>query len=372
MGRLVKSLDPTRPITYESDLDPAGAADVLGLHYPHEYPDYLLWPNAAYWMNQSIARDWMPGGQWIWDRSKPLYIGEFLWVPGTSAADFTILFGDDAYSDPAYYRTQAKGLTWRMQIEAYRAYGVNGMCPWTMFEDPAVVSGQFDLVPDQNYLYQIQKAAYDPNAVVVQEYNTRFFAGESVQRTVHVYNDRPVARSFTLRWRAGAGDWQARTFALPPAGQWTNTIAFQAPTATGPFPLQFELSSATNVVFTNTLACCTLPRTTLSLPAGLKVGLYDPLGLTAGLLQRFGLAYSTVTNLHTAAYNQFDLLIVGRNALTSDAVPEIGAATITAQWQDFCTARRLGARARTDQLSSLDACGPEPGDLRRQLRLSQP
>ncbi len=48
-------------------------------------------------MNQPIARDWMPGGQWLWDHSKPLYIGEFLWVPGTSAADFTILFGDDAY-----------------------------------------------------------------------------------------------------------------------------------------------------------------------------------------------------------------------------------------------------------------------------------
>ena len=335
MGRLVKGLDPTRPITYESDLDPGGAADALGLHYPHEYPDYQVWPNAAYWMDQTIARDWLPGGQWKWDRSKPLYIGEFLWVPGTSAADFTILFGDDAYSDSAYYRNQAKGLTWRMQIEAYRAYGVNGICPWTMFEDPAVVWGQFDLHPDTNFLYQAQKAAYHPNAVTVQEYNTHFFTGDTVQRTVHVYNDRLTPGSFTLRWCAGAGSWQSRTFSLPPAGQWSNAVPFQAPAASGPFALQFELSDATNVVFTNTLSCSALPRTTLAVPPGLKLGLYDPAGATATLFQRFSLPYTTVTNLHTAAYDQLSLLVVGRHALTNGPVPEIGAATIAAQWQDF-------------------------------------
>jgi len=335
MGLLVKGLDPTRPITYEADLDPGGVADALGLHYPHEYPDYQVWPNAAWWMDQTIARDWVPGGQWKWDRAKPLYVGEFLWVPNTSAGDFTILFGDEAYSDPAYYRNQAKGLTWRMQIEAYRAYGVNGICPWTMFEDPSVVWGQFDLHPDQNYLYQVQKAAYHPNAVVVREYNTRFFAGDTVQRTVHVYNDRLTAGSFTLRWRAGAGAWQSRTFALSPAGQWTNTISFQAPIAGGTFPLQFELSDSTNVVFTNTISCSSLSRTWLAMPPGLKVGLYDPAGATATLLQRFSLPYITVTNLHTAAYGELDLLIVGRDALATETLPEIGAATIASQWQDF-------------------------------------
>ena len=146
MGTLVKNLDPTRPITYEADLDPGGVADALGLHYPHEFPDYQVWPNAAWWMDQPIARDWVPGGQWIWDRAKPLYIGEFLWVPNTSAGDFTILYGDDAYADPAYYRNLAKGMTWRMQIEAYRAYGVNGICPWTLFEDPVVVWGDFTCI----------------------------------------------------------------------------------------------------------------------------------------------------------------------------------------------------------------------------------
>ncbi|HKI69409.1 MAG TPA: glycoside hydrolase family 2 TIM barrel-domain containing protein, partial [Verrucomicrobiae bacterium] len=229
LGATVKNLDPTRPITYEADLDPDGEADVLGLHYPHEFPDYHVWPNDAYWMDRPIARDWMPGGQWIWDKSKPLYIGEFLWVPGTSAADFTILFGDDAYFDPAHYRILSKGMTWQMQIEAYRSYGVNGICPWTEFEDPSVVWGVFDLHPNSNYLYQVQKAAYEPNAVFVDQYNPRFFTSETVQRSLHAYNDTMASNNFTLRWKAGAAAWQTTTFSLPPAGQWQGNISFQVP-----------------------------------------------------------------------------------------------------------------------------------------------
>ena len=82
---------------------------------------------------------------------------------------------------------------------------------------------------------------------------------------------------------------------MPPAGQWSNAISFQAPATSGPFPLQFELRDATNVVFTNTISCSALPRTTLAVPPGLKIGLYDPAGATASLFQRFGLPYITVT-----------------------------------------------------------------------------
>ena len=284
MGGLVKSPDPTRPITYEADLDPNGAADALGLHYPHEFPDFHVWPNEAYWMNQPIARDWMPGGQWLWDHSKPLYIGEFLWVPDTSAANFTILFGDDAYFNPAYYRNLSKGLTWQMQIQAYRSYGVNGMAPYTEFEDPSIVSGVFDLNTSSNYLYQVQKAAYEPNAVFVDQYNPRFFTGTTVTRLVHAYNDTLATGNFTLRWQAGAGASQTTAFSLPPAGQWQGNISFNVPNASEPFPLQLELDNAVSVVYTNTILYSALPPTALTLPTGVKLGLYDPAGTTASLL----------------------------------------------------------------------------------------
>ncbi len=340
MGRVVKSLDPTRPITYEADLDPDGEAHVVGLHYPYEYPDYHVWPNAAWWMHQPIDRDWEPGGKWIWNRAKPLYIGEFLWVPSTSASDFTILFGEAAYGDRAYYRNLAKGLTWRMQIEAYRAYGVNGICPWTMFEDPAVAWGQFELFPESNHLYQVQKAAYHPNLVFAEEYNPRFFAGETATRTVHVFNDRMVGGNFTLRWNSGTGGWQSRAFALPPAGHWSNSIAFQVPATPGSFDLRYELSEGSGVVFTNTASFSAGPRITLTLPAGVKVGLYDPHGATAPLFNRFGLPFTLVTDLRVSAYDPFNLLVIGRHALTNEPVPEVGSGTLGAKWQDF--ARRGG------------------------------
>jgi hypothetical protein len=335
MGRLVKSIDPTRPITYEADLDPGGEATALGLHYPHEFPDFHVWPNDAYWMGQSIARDWVPGGQWLWDHTKPLYIGEFLWVPSTSAADFTILFGDDAYAAPNSYRNQAKALTWRMQIEAYRSYGVNGMAPWTLFEDPSVDAGQFDLHANSNFLYQAQKAAYEPNAVVVQEYNPRFFAGDTVQRTVHVYNDRLSVGNFTLRWSTDGVTWQNRSFDLAPAGQWSGAISFQAPAAAGGFGLHFELSNTGTVVFTNTLSYLAMPRPSLSLPPEVRIGLYDPVGSAATLLGRFGIPFTTLSNLQTAAYNQLDLLVVGSDAFTNEVLAEVGPATLNAKWQDF-------------------------------------
>jgi len=335
LGLTLKSLDPTRPITYESDLDPGGVADVLGLHYPHEFPDYHVWPNEAYWMNQPIARDWMPGGQWVWDHSKPLYIGEFLWVPSTSAADFTILFGDDAYFDPAYYRDLSKGMTWQMQIQAYRSYGVNGISPWTEFEDPSVAGTVFDLNPGSNYLYQVQKAAYAPNGVYVDQYNPRFFTGQTVQRSLHVYNDTMVSNNFVLLWKAGAGPWQSTGFSLSPAGQWQGIISFQVPAAAGSFPLQFELDNATGLAFTNTMLYSALPPTTLTLPAGVKLGLYDPAGVTASLLSRFSIPFTAVTNLYTAPYNQFNLLIVGQNALAAGSVPEVGSDTVAGKWQNF-------------------------------------
>jgi hypothetical protein len=335
LGGVVKALDPTRPITYEADLDPNGAADVLGLHYPHEFPDFHLWPNDAYWMNQPIARDWMPGGQWTWDHSKPLYIGEFLWVPNTSASIFTILFGDDAYFDNATYRNWSKGITWAMQVQAYRSYGVNGMAPWTEFEDPAVTWGVFSLSPASNYLYQVQKAAYAPNGVFLDQYNAHFFTGQAAQRSVHVYNDTLASGDFELRWSAGGGDWQSTALSLPAAGQWQGSINFTAPAAAGPFPLSIELDNGGEPVYTNTIPYSAVSPTTLTVPSAAQLALYDPAGATAALLSRFGITYMPVTNLHTAPYDKFNLLLIGQNALGTEPVPEVGAATVAAKWQNF-------------------------------------
>ena len=336
MGALVKGLDATPPITYEADLDPGGEADALGLHYPHEFPDYQSWPNAAWWMNQPIARNWVPGGQWMWDHAKPLYIGEFLYVPSTLPAGFTILFGDDAYSNPTGYRELAKGLTWRMQIEAYRAYGVNGISPYTMFEDSAFSWGTNGLNGATNYLYQVQAAAYQPNYAFVEEYTPRCFCGDTVTRTAHVFNDTPATNSLYLAW-SGGGAWRRQGFTLPPAGQWSNSISFTAPASPGAFNFVCQVSAGTTILCTNTYDYAAYSRPTLSLPSGIKLAVYDPVGTTSNLLGRFGIPFTPVTDLRKAWYSQFNLLVLGAGALTNEAVPEIGTGSLATQLQGFAS-----------------------------------
>jgi hypothetical protein len=190
MGRLVKSVDPTKPITFEADGDPgstptqSGAADVLGLHYPNEYPDKRLWPNDAYWMNEprQLSMWWKGGQPFLWDRKKPLYIGEYLWVyQNSSPAAHTIFFGDEAYKDHWTYSAKAKSIAWRMQILAYRHYGVSGQSPWTMQENGPL--------NETNPTWLAHRDMYRPLAAFLRDYDSRFYSGTTVSRRVELFND---------------------------------------------------------------------------------------------------------------------------------------------------------------------------------------
>ncbi len=334
LGRLVKELDPNRPITYEADLDPGGEADVVGLHYPHEFPSYHLWPNTAYWMDEPIPLSHAPGGTWQWNRQKPLYIGEFLWVPASSPDGFSILYGDDVYTDLSYYRNRAKGWTWRMQIEAFREYGVSAVCPWTMFEDVATRWGTLDLNPEENHLYQVQKAAYHPNAVFIKEYDTRFFAGESVERTLTVYNDTLQAADFRLTWTV-AGKEETRTLFLQPAERRQEIVTFAAPSSPGDFTFRIALLQDETTVFSDERQYSAYPQPSLSVSENSRLALYDTEGTTRDLLTGEGIDFLPVEDLQTAPYEQFGLLLVGKNSLREEELLSVGAETIAAKWEDF-------------------------------------
>ncbi|HEY5481772.1 MAG TPA: carbohydrate-binding domain-containing protein, partial [Verrucomicrobiae bacterium] len=154
-------------------------------------------------------------------------------------------------------------------------------------------------------------------------------------RTIHTFNDRMFSSDLNLRWRAGTGAWQSLAFTLPAAGQRQDSITFTVPAAVGAFDLQYELSNSNNVVYTNTVACSAMASTSLTLPVGVTAGLYDPKGTTAGLLNRFGIAFAAVTDLRTNSLSQFNLLIVGRDALTNDTIAEAGNSTVASRWKDF-------------------------------------
>lgn len=328
LGKLVKQLDPTRPIMYESDGDPGGVADVIGIHYPHEYPDYTCWPNEGYWLDKPSPGSGGGGiflnGEkaFLWKRDKPLYIGEFLWVPSSDPAPHTIFFGDDAYRDYHRYRNLAKAEAWKMQILAYRVQGVSGICPWTVTE-----GGPLD---DTNALWRAHKWAYQPVAAYCLDYNTRFYAGEKVNRRLAVFNDILEPSKLTLSWTLSLGDKtvaeESKKVELGPGGQQVLNVAVPMPTVESRTPAQWRvtLDRDGRRVFDETHAYAIFPRPALPKLTA-RIGLYDPKGATRKFFESAGLTTVPIRALDKLPAD-LEVLIIGAGAFAAEKTggPVIG------------------------------------------------
>lgn len=329
MGRLVKQWDPTRPIMYESDGDPGGVADVIGIHYPHEYPQFVDWPNTAYWMdtpkNLSGWGFFENARQWVWKRDKPVYIGEFLWVPSSDPSWDTVFFGDEAYTEYWGYHVEAKGEAWRMAIQAYRSYGV-GISPWTMVE-----GGPLD---ESNAMYAQQKYAMQPIAAYLREYDHNFYGGQVITRTADVYNDVLSPSQLTLTWslhddEAELGRGEQR-LTMEPAERRAVELALALPQVDTrrDVTLTLRITRAGQEVFSDSKQYSIFPPLRLEPPGGVTVGLYDPFGTTREALAQHGLQTTPVTDLNQIP-RPVNVLIVGADALSQQgpARPVIGAPT---------------------------------------------
>ena len=284
LGEFVKALDPSHLITYEADHDPAGKADVIGLHYPHELPQHYAYPNTADWLGKTVKTG--TGGELLgsrnkaftWSRRKPLYIGEYLWVPFRDFSAGSVFYGDEAYLDRGGYKKKAMAQAWRYQTIAYRRAGVSGLCPWT----PVRVTGELDF--DQDLLFKAQKAAYRPVAAYVREQHTRAFGGQKLTRTFDVFNDSTGKKELTLRWALhhdepkpviNEGD---EVITLGPAGYGTVKVGLSLPKveARTRYTLRWRLYSGTNCLSSSEQAIDVFPDRAIELPTSRRVVLFDP------------------------------------------------------------------------------------------------
>ncbi len=326
MGRRLKAWDPTRPITYESDGDPLGVADVIGLHYPHEYPDFNEYPNTGWWIDRDEPTSWEmfgrdDAGNWRWDRTKPLYIGEFLWVPSNTPAWDSILLGDEAYTDYARTHLLAKALAWRMQIEGYRDSGVSGICPWTEVE-----GGPLD---DSNPLYVSQRQAYRPIIAFPREYNANFYGGQTVARTLVVCNDILDRSDLELTWSLQAGgnvvDRGSVRIALDAGGRARVPIELNIPAVDERTELAWSIVIERDGErrFDERHTYWAHPREGLRLPAAVGVMVYDPTGALEGILPPEATRVQSVDELSPA-----DISIIGPDAFPEEPepIPTIGHA----------------------------------------------
>ncbi len=329
MGLIVKAEDPTRPITYESDGDPCGVADVIGIHYPNEPPSRRLWPSDAFWMEEPRLITGGGGMFWdnkpfLWDRKKPLYIGEFLWMPSRDPSTQTLFFGDEAYRDHQTYWLKAKAVVWRMQMLAYRHYGVSGISPWTVVE-----GGELN---ETNPLWVAQRDIFRPLAAFVREYDRRFFGGEWVKRTIELFNDTIKDLSRVLfRWQLLDGSQVVaegkEELRMLSGAHFERELRLPLPKVTNRKTLTLKLSlEAPGVAnFTEHYVIELFPQNPLTLPSEVKLALYDPKGKLERVLK--GLNFVRLKGL--GEWDGRSVLVVAPKAIRSEKPQEavIGSAS---------------------------------------------
>jgi hypothetical protein len=319
MGRIVKEEDPTRPITYESDGDPGGIADVIGIHYPNEFPQRRLWPNDAYWLEEPRyiygggGMFWR--GPFLWDHKKPLYIGEYLWAPARDPSANTLFFGDESYKDLTLYRTKAKALAWRMQILAYRHYDVSGHSPWTVIEQ-----GPLD---ERNPCWVAQRDMYRPLAAFIKEYDSRFFSGETIQRTVWLFNDTMRDLSeVEFKWALLDGEkilqQGGETLSMKSGASLEKVIRLSLPRVDSrkKLMLMLTLEAQDATPFKEGWTIEVFPSLSKELFPQTQFEIYDPKDKLAPILKEIGVSFRRIENL--GEWNGKDILVIAPQALEGE------------------------------------------------------
>jgi hypothetical protein len=318
LGDIIKELDPTRPIMYEGDYDLPNA-DIVNLHYPHEYPQWTHYPNEAYFLDRPVVVDSYPRKEFWWDsqneNEKPLYIGEFLWVPPTTPYPHTTFYGDEVYTDLELYRDKAKAAAWKMYVQAFRAQGVNGFCPWNVLE-----GGDYPTP-----LSEALKEVFNPVYVFIKEYPANFFSGQNIEQTIVVCNGSYHPQDISIMWETETltGETQIH---LEPTETTEFTIEFTAPHAEK--KEQFEIAIHTQYAQdsnTFTKVYQVFPEESFS--TSKKIALYDPVGKTKNILDQNDIAYTIVDTL--TPDSTYDLLIVGYHALKESDIPSVNPSGYT-------------------------------------------
>jgi len=332
LGRFVKELDPSRPIIFDGDLDPDGAADIIGLHYPHEPPTYSDWPNTADWLEKRIELAGSGGmlgvtrRDFSWIKTKPLYIGEYLWMPFGDYSSGTIFFGDTAYTNKNLYHDKAKLQAWIDQTIAYRRTGLSGMCPWSCFRHGVIVD---DLMRP---FYEAQKEFYKPIVAFMQNRDKRFFSGNYVERTFDIFNDSSSDVNLTLKWcLSNTNITGEEKLTLEPGGYKLVTINFIAPNVNKSTNLEFQAELTADGKQANTIKeIYTIEKLKpITAPDNTDVLLYDP----GNNFHKKIPAVKTIDSLNSLKNVNIEdaLLIIAPQITEKEVENQIGKATLNSK-----------------------------------------
>jgi len=340
LGRYAKSIDPSHPITFEADQDPDGAYDVIGLHYPHESPWFDDYPNTSDWLGTRTvtrAQGGMLGttsSSFFWERKKPLYIGEYLWMPQRDYSNSSIFFGDRAYLNHDKFAVMAQAQAFYDQTIGYRRSGVSGISPWTAFG----FGGKIDTPA----LYAIQTEMFRPVAAYLRNRGLRYFSGERAALDFDVFCDDGASHRLTLKLlQPGGGVIATATQTMQSGGSGVMTLSYDIPQVSARKELAFDsvLYADGREISRSRHTLSAFPRRPLDAPNGFRLAVFDPSGKWPGSVSDFS-ALPLADPART-------ILLIAPGALDvaaeDSAVPVVGTSTDWAgQFRSFL---RRGGRA---------------------------
>ncbi|HWL89513.1 MAG TPA: glycoside hydrolase family 2 TIM barrel-domain containing protein, partial [Polyangiaceae bacterium] len=328
--------DTTRPIYFEGDIDPNGAADIYSWHYPYEATSNTALPDVAY--------DFAPGrGQASrWDRKKPLTVGEFGAMYYGSPRDLACLGGSDTYADLDGLWS-ANALATRAQIEGFRYAGVNGISPWNTVwygmrplpfdgttkpptspdgTGPELARvGRYAITLNPGYQSNLPKwetnpihdavaHAFRPIAAIATDYHAHYWAEDELTKTLAVHNDTAASASLTVEWSLHIGHGEGRSgqqvLTVAAAGHTDITASVATPgvSAITAGTWQVTVSVGGHPVFTESRPVTLYPKSLTSgtLPGGIRAAVLEPSGTTttSQVLNRLGVQTRTLSDLSQA------------------------------------------------------------------------
>lgn len=175
------------------------------------------------------------------------------------------------------------------------------------------------------------RRAYQENAAFVREYDTRFYANETVGRTVYVYNDTLHAARLTFVWELKQGDTVVdhgqQALSAQPAQKFETNIALKMSSVAERTELSFTLRvlNGGTSAFDESRRYWVFPRRKLRVPAATRIAAFEAEDkIVSKLLGEAGVDVVPISDL--ARMPQADVLIVGPHAL--DGVQRVSDAFV--------------------------------------------
>lgn len=302
--------DPTRPVMVDGgNCLRDESMPVNGAHYTEmmgsEVGDF---PDAAY--SREPFYNSVQRGAWPMTRGRPIMKGEVFFANGYGTEGFAWVGGPKSFINLAATRP-ARGRLARIFSEGWRWCEVSAWHFWVTDADREYYS------------------AWQPVAVLCRQWNWTFGSGESVPRTLKVFNNTSKTDPIEVEWSFNVGDKRiaggTRTFELGRGVDQEFDVEFDVPAVATRTLAQFTLVARRNgqEVFRDEKPAFVIKPAATDAPAVAADHLvvFDPKGIVTGHLASLGIAHIAVGKPQDIP-DTADVVIVGPDAITEQGAAD--------------------------------------------------